>query len=246
MNDDELKKMVAHLAKIHNVTTEHMVAEISGEDPPEVESADTRQDGETEAATETPKKRGGIHWTAVICSLVVVGVLVGIVIIGGMKFLNGPAEAKAGTTSTQEGVTPTPVPKSNELTGLYIDLTYPGEFDQVQSVKSNQAALEQFNITSLANYRRQISISVFPLPSGHLKDDSSYEYRVENPSLYTQTASSVDGEPVALMTKSDNTEQTLFWSHDGKELIIAITSTDPTDNVKSFMASIMPTLRWKQ
>jgi hypothetical protein len=257
MSDDELKQMVQHLAKIHGVTPEHLVAEVAGEhfpledEGPEEDVVDavdeSTGDGEIPKVIPEVKKKGKIHWVSWSVSLVIVGCVLGVIIIIFMKFLNGPATAQATPLTATQGI-PTPEPKAGngQLSGLYITMQYPGVFDQVSRVKNDNSALEQYNITSSGNYREQISVDVSQLPSGGLNDDSSYRYRSINPDLYTPSKATLQGEPVVLMTKSDNTEQTLFWVHGGYELIIAITSSDVTDNVKAYMSAIMPTIRWKQ
>ncbi len=198
-------------------------------------------DNNEELATIRPRRR----WRRWVFYRVIIGVIVGFVIVGIIKLLNDPV---VGTALPQKQFVASPTPKAglNELAGLIIDLNYPSAFDQVSRVSSSPSALEQYVISSKAQYRRSIAVSVFNLPSGNLDDDSSYKYRLINPSLYKASAGAVKTEPVVLMAKNDHTELTMFWAHGGKLVIVAITSTASGDDVNTFMQAIMPTVRWRQ
>ena len=196
---------------------------------------------ETNAPPEPRRRR---HWLRYVIILVLVGAVIGFVLVALIKLLNDPV-VSAGTTAVV-AQTPAPAtPSLNTLTGLTIEMNYPSSFDEVARVSNTSSAIEQYVISSKAEYRRSIAVTVFPLPTNKVDDDASYKYRLINPDLYTLTTAKVGSEAVSLMTKSDHTERTLFWAHGGKLLIVSITSTASGDNVNDFMSVVMPTIRWR-
>jgi hypothetical protein len=227
MNDDELRRRVRHAAELHGVSTREVAAEI--EHDPDLDDG-TREDDEAldqyEAAdTEAgvPKSRGWGRRVAWLISLVVVGGMVGAAIVFMMKFLNGPVEAQA----------------------INILMTYPGEFDQVSRVKTDQQSLEQYNLGSKSNFRHMIAVDVRPL-NGVMSDDASYRIRQIHPEDYKQSVDVIGGEPVALMTKTNGQEVTLFWAHGGKYLLtVSLTTSDTRDNLQNWMKIIKTSLRWR-
>jgi hypothetical protein len=199
------------------------------------------------AASEAPieaDERSRPWWRWFI-GMVAIGVALGIVLVLAYRFVNGPVSASASGIALPT-VTATPTPKpTNHLTGLDIEFDYPGIFDELGHVNNDAQAVEQYNISSKADYRRVIAVSVHPLPSGSLAEDSNYRYRQNNPSIYTETKGKIGTAVVVLMTKTDKTEQTLFWVNNKRIAIFAITSTVPHDDVLSFMQFVMPTIGWR-
>jgi hypothetical protein len=251
MNDDELRRRVRHAAELHGVSTREVAAEI--EHDPDLDDG-TREDDEAldqyEAAdTEAgvPKSRGWGRRVAWLISLVVVGGMVGAAIVFMMKFLNGPVEAQAKVLAHEQTAsiaTPAP-PATNELSALNILMTYPGEFDQVSRVKTDQQSLEQYNLGSKSNFRHMIAVDVRPL-NGVMSDDASYRIRQIHPEDYKQSVDVIGGEPVALMTKTNGQEVTLFWAHGGKYLLtVSLTTSDTRDNLQNWMKIIKTSLRWR-
>lgn len=191
-----------------------------------------------------PSKWGPrVAWTL---SMTAIGAIVGVVIVLGMKFIDGPVEAtQSGPTLAKAQAAATPAPESALLGGLTFELSYPGVFDQVGTVKNGPHAIEQYNIGSKASYSRLIAVSVMDLPSNNPEDDSSFRYRQTTPQTYTSGNLTVHGEPAAMFTKNDRTERTFFWAHKGRLLTVSITSSDPHDDIEAYMALIVKTARWK-
>ena len=207
--------------------------------------ADTLGAPAVNPAASSRRPRAG-HRAAWVLSLAVMGIIVGVVVVGAMKFLNGPVVAAGGPTLAQAQAKSLPKPTTNQLAGLYFDMTYPALFDQVGQLKNDSQALEQYNISSKKDYRRVMAVSVRPLTSNLLDDDSSYKFRRISPKDYEERSDKLGGEAVAVMSKLDHTEVTLFWAHQGRLLTIAITSSNPNDVVADYMKAVETTLRWRQ
>ena len=207
--------------------------------------------GESEpGGLEEPAERKRGKWGKRVgwfLAMSAMGVVVGVVIAAGMKFIDGPVSASANSTTLAQAVaTPSTSPHEGELSGLYVDVKYPGVFDQVKQVKNNAHSYEQYVVSSSSDYSRTIAVDVEPLPSGLLNDDSSYRVREIAPSDYTLRSDKIGGEPVGIFSKTDKTEQTLFWAHKGNEVTVAITTTNPQDNLADFMKTVETGLRWRQ
>jgi hypothetical protein len=189
-----------------------------------------------------PRWGGRVAW---LVSMTAIGGVLGVLIVMGMKFIDGPVVVKPETSLKVLQASATPKPSVSELAGLYVDLVYPGVFDQVGQVKNDAQALEQFNISSKSDYSRTIAVSVRKLPSNNVNDDSGYRFRLINPQDYTQKVDKLNGEVALVMAKTDKTERTLFWAHKQMILAVSITSNNPHDDLEAFMATIESKLRWR-
>jgi hypothetical protein len=234
MNDDEIRRRMRSAAELHGVSPREVAAEIVGDEPEETD--------------EEPKRRGKGYWVAWSTSMVVMGVMTGGLIVAAMKFVNDPVVASGKVLSEAEkSAAPAPeTAKTSRLAGLNIELVYPGMFDQLAQVKSDPQVIEQYTLSSKNNFRHLLAVEVRPLVSGGLDDDASYRVRKIHAGEYVETGDRSGDEKIAIMTKADKTEQTLFWPHKGKLLTISLTSTDPKDDLPSIMGVIKGALRWKQ
>ena len=198
------------------------------------------------AALPEPERRSA-HWLGWSVVSVTLGVIIGFGMVGYLKYVDGPVESKPSKSLAEvhKSVAPTPVPP-NLLSGLAIEFQYPSIFDTLGQVKNDKQALEQYNIGSKADYSRTIAVDVRPLTSGQLEDDSSFRFRQLNTTDYTITPDKIGAEPVMLADKHDKSERTLFWAHQGKEVTVALTSTNPRDDLVTIMAGIKSSLRWRQ
>lgn len=176
--------------------------------------------------------------------LVFVGAVVGVAIVGVIKLANDPVNAAVTPANLKASIQPTPMPMGH-LSGLVVDLDYPGAFNQVAQLKTDNGAAEQYRLGSSGSYRRVITVDVRGLASGRLVDDASYRLRQLQPDVYSQSTRTVAGQAVVVMTKLDKSEDTFFWLHSGKLLIVAITSTEAGDHPDAFLDAMLPTVRWK-
>jgi hypothetical protein len=177
--------------------------------------------------------------------LVFVGAGFGLSIVVLLQFVNGEVGTSNTISTVQKSLAPKPI-TPNLLSGIDVEMQYPGIFDQVSHVKNDATALEQYNMGSNSDYRRSIAVSVRKSESNRLNEDSSYRFRMNSTDTYRESKSSIGKESVSIMTKIDRTEQTLFWLHGGKVLAVAITSTNPKDDVAAIMAVVQPSIRWRQ
>jgi hypothetical protein len=203
-------------------------------------------DDTSEEAPVARKSRVGAR-VAWFMGLAGAGVVIGLAISMGMKFIDGPVNAKPPVSLAVLQSSPTPTPPAGELSGLYIDIKYPSIFDSVSQIKNDANSLESYVISSSSDYRRTIAVSVRKLPSGNIADDSSYKFREISPETYTQLPQKApDGSVMYLMKKTDNSEQSLFWVHKTMDLNVSVTSSNAKDDLGAYMALIMPRLVWKQ
>ncbi len=195
---------------------------------------------------QTQRRNGrGSRRKAWWITMIIMGVMVGGVVIMILKYTSAPVTVDLSRAEPSLKPTPTPFNGHGLLTGLYVSLEYPGEFDQVSRVVTDPTALEQYNIGSKASYRRTITVNVRKLESGSLDDDASYKRRLLYPKEYTEAKQAVTGANVSVMTKTDGHEQTLFWAQGGKLLTVSATSTEMGDNVAAILAVARETVRWR-
>lgn len=265
MSDDDLHRMVAHLAKLHGVTPEHMLDEAMGEaahherpgarvavaaDGSEVALATTDEeweDADEDEEEADPKEQRRGRRAGWIAAMVIMGVCIGLLAVGIIKFMNAPSEA--AIKPSLNGVPPataSPVAPATELlAGLDVSFSYPGIFNQVTRVKNDPSATEQYDIGSKSNYRRLITVEVTPLENGDLTNNSSYRVRQIHPDTYKQSTEQIGGGPVVFMTNVNGQEQVMFWVHKSELLMVAATSSDPDDKVVNFIATIKGSVKWK-
>jgi hypothetical protein len=67
-----------------------------------------------------------------------------------------------------------------------------------------------------------------------------------HPTDYKESADRSGTETLAIMTKTNGREQTLFWAHKGKLLTISATSSDPNDDMAAIISTIKGNLKWRQ
>jgi hypothetical protein len=173
---------------------------------------------------------------------ITIGAAIGFAIVFFLKYVTGPAQ---GTIIYKARVEATPTPKPpNAFSGQYAAFQYPGVFDTVAIVKTGVAEVEEYNIGSTSNYRRTLAEAVRPLPSGNPEDDASYKLRTTKQEQYTMSTIKIQGDTVYLATRYDNQEQTLFWPHKGRLLVVAIVSSDNGDDVVEMMKLVTNSVRW--
>ncbi len=200
----------------------------------------------TEITPRRSRNIGGrVAWTM---GMAAIGVVVGVIICAGIKFIDGPVDGtpKVSLAQIQADAATNATPKPSELAGLYVLLMYPSVFDKVGQIKNDAHSIEQYNIGSSKDYSRMIAVSVRALDSGKLNDDSGYRFRTLNPTDYVPRTEKIGTEPAVIMAKSDKLEQTLFWAHNKYVVSVSITSNNPRDDLVAYMKQITSTLRWRQ
>jgi hypothetical protein len=181
-----------------------------------------------------------------LMAMITIGVAVGIIAIVFIKFVNGPVSSGAIASTPTPTTRPAAVKSGlSELSGINFDMSYPAAFDQISSMKPDPQMVEQYYISSKAEYSRSLAVSVREWAAGVADEDASYRFRALHPDVYTERRDKMNGLPLILMFKKDKTEATMFWAHNGKLLTVAVVSTKPTDSVEDFMKVIESNIRWK-
>jgi hypothetical protein len=194
------------------------------------------------------KRRGRWYWIRWSSGMVAIGLVAGVVLVLMMKLVNGPVSAGATPDSLEAArASAAPTPATNILNGKSVALSYPSVFDTVSNKSDDPSAKgDQYYISSKSSQARGLVVTAFGLASRQLNDDSSYKFRTIHPELYAASTIKRGAEQIVVMTKKDHTEVTAFWVHGDRDLNIALTSTDPKDNLTEFMDTIIPSIRWKQ
>src|SRR5687768_16084211 len=156
--------------------------------------------------------------TIIGCSLL--GLAFGAVIVALLKFVDGPVTSTAAIPTVDEArraAEPTAQPPAL-LQGLHVVLNYPARLDALAQVKTNNNALEQYNLGSNQDYRQSAMVTVSKAPPDGLNGDSSYRLRQIQSDTYKPSTETVAGSKAIIMRKVDGTEETLFVIAGGKLL----------------------------
>lgn len=246
MTDEEMRKMVHHLAELHGVTPEHFVKTVAEGREPEEEHHP--QAVEAEAEGEQGGRRRLMR-PGVLLTLGVVGAVFGFCIVFFLHYVNGsvsagPDEAKVlGDAKASMAPSPSVVPS---IKGLHISFSYPQVFADSRPVRDQKEGLEGYlllehDVTAGA----QIAVDVSKLPSGLLDDNSGYKWRTAVSKDYDPpTPAKVMGEPAEIIVKKDGSEHTLYWAHAGMLVTVAVTSTSGGD-LAGYLKTVQDSLRWQ-
>ena len=245
MTDDELKKMVRHLAEIHGVSPEAVIETVAEGHEPE-----GGFDAVGEVVEDEEPERRKLWRPGVWVMLGGVGAVFGLCIVILLNFVNGSekvgpdvnkvlGEAKA-SIAPSPGVLP-------EIKGLHITFSYPNGFGNASPVRDKNAGLEGYVLnTQAVGHGGQIAVQVVKLPSGQLDDNSGYLWRTTVSKDYERPLpTKVLDEPAQIIKKKDGTEQTLYWPH-AKMLVLVSVTTSSGGDVASYLNTVQTSLRWLQ
>jgi hypothetical protein len=175
------------------------------------------------------------------------GVTLGFIICFGIwafHFIDGPVAAGAAMVDPNKADVAVVV-KPRTLQGLNFELQYPGAFDLTSRLNNDKLALEQYNIGQSSKKQFTMALSVHPLESGLLNDDSNWRIRALDTKSYVTNNEKLHDETVGIMSRVDKTEKSLFWVHKGKVLIVSLSTNDPNEDLPGILAVIKPTIRWR-
>lgn len=228
--------MVQHAAELHGVPVKEVIDTVLDEDEEDEDFDDE------DSLDDAPKRHVGAWITTLV-----IGCLFGLGIVFLIHWAEESDTSGPATTTVQaaeQSLEPTPTPAAlPSITSKYITFSYPSLFNTVREEQNIPNSEERYIIESTADYRREIAVEV----EGNtptVGDDSGYQYRTLNPSLYQPEDTKVDGEPAVIMVGTDGTERTLYWAHAGSVVIISLTDTTGADNLAAFMDTIVGSLRW--
>jgi hypothetical protein len=239
MSDEELHRMVEHLAKLHGVSGQEVVDTV-------LDHHDDDHGSLADEADDLDEPKGRRRWVGpvatlgIVAAVFVAGVMV-LMHIAGTADKTGPT-ADATMQQLKKSIAPTPaLPQT--FTSKYISFSYPGAFDAVRELDNWPSTLERFAIGSKSDYHRSIMVEV-EKDTAHLDDDSNYRFRTLNPDQYKPVNVRLpNGEAAVVMVKNDSTEQTLFWVHAGNCVVLSVTS-DGTDDLGSYLKVVEGSLKW--
>ncbi|HEY2003917.1 MAG TPA: hypothetical protein VGH44_02270 [Candidatus Saccharimonadia bacterium] len=245
MTDDEMRKMVHHLAELHGVTPEHFVKTVAeGKEP---EDGHNREVAEAEVE-EGEGRRRRLWRPGVWVTLGVVGAVFGFCIVFLLNFVNGAVSAGPDQSKVLGEAKASIAPSSSVLPsikGLHISFSYPQTFSDSRPVRDIKAGLEGYVLLQHDGSGAQIAVTVSKLPSGQLQDDSGYLWRTAVSKDYEPASpTKVLGEPAEIMVKKDGSEHTLYWAHAGMLVTVAVTSTSGGD-LAGYLRTVQDSLWWQ-
>jgi hypothetical protein len=191
-----------------------------------------------------PPRRRRPRWVGFVMVMAFVGTVLGVLVVLGLKYADGPAVGDIHTLAT-----PTPSPSvvpgqtMQLLDGTYYSLKYPSVFDTVAHKPDDHIFADQYNISSQRDYHRLLTVSVHHFDYSY-DEDSDYRSRLIKG--YQTFKSQSAGEEVYEMVNPGGGERTIFWPHKGWMLELSVTSTSSRDDLADMIAKIKPTIRWKQ
>jgi len=176
-----------------------------------------------------------------------------LVLIGGggwyvyQKTLTGPAVGTVMASAT--ATDPKPQVELEQFDGTYFSFVHPMNFiEQVAKPQPNLNDIEHHTFLSTAMTSQYLTTIVEKFTSTNLSDDSSYNMRFQNPKKYQRKILVVKNEQVTVFTTDDGTqfEQSAFWLHGGKLLIMTLTglSGDNQVTINEFTAMVQ-SLVWR-
>jgi hypothetical protein len=248
---EEDRKWVEQAMLKHDVAAEEVVHAVFNEPDEELdgysdaeELYDGVDDGRYEDYGETYERERHRSRVGIVATLMTIGGVFGLVIVGFMYLANsadsaGPS-ADSGLEALKQSIQPTPSANPT-LNGNHIAFTYPAAFDVVSRPKEPWANNdEQYALSSKLDYRKTIEVYVEQVATPMM--DSGYLVRSQQKSDYTASAIKVMGEPATVMVRNDLTERTLYWEHAGNLVIMSATGSG--NDMAGWINMIAASLRW--
>jgi len=186
------------------------------------------------------------RWVGFVMATAFIGTVLGVLIVLGLKFADGPAVGDVLKADVTPGPSAgaTPAETMQLLEGTYFSLKYPSVFDTVSHKPDGPIFLDQYNLSAQKDYRRLLTISVHKFEYD-LKGDSDVASRILHNYKLTENKA-VAGDTVYTMTNPAGGETSVFWDHKGLVLEVSATSSTSNDDVAGYIAKILPTIRWRQ
>lgn len=177
--------------------------------------------------------------------LVVLGLIGGG--IGIYKAINGSATGTLSQTTLKPAATAAPsAPVS--VSGNYVSFSRPADYTPIAGDKLSDALFENF---AYANRKllpaADLYVSVVPLPSGNLADDSSYHFRQLNPDKYQPEAWDVGGVQVPLMDQTGGGFYKVAYVAHGSlaaEVALSCGSSANDSTLNNDLKTVLTSLKW--
>ena len=173
--------------------------------------------------------------------IIIAVAIVVLIIIAVIVFLS--VSSSKGTITTQYYNNQNQ-PKYQTLNGKTFSLQYDKRY-AVGIPDSHNSDIEDYMLIADTIYDKRLAVSVAPLPTGRLTDDSAYNLRLVHPELYQPQTQQTPGGTATIFTKPDGSEETVFIQHPGIIIALAFTTTGATDKLTPEVNHLLGTFRWK-
>jgi hypothetical protein len=135
------------------------------------------------------------------------------------------------------------------VSGSYASFNYPTALrpKKQQPVSGSTLAAYSYEYPGTGSWELAISINI--LAAGSKNSDSGYYARIENPNKYRETATSINGVPVIIMTDTQTAgySKVAFLFHNSESADIALSSNSTQDQTlldKTF-SQVIGSWQWK-
>jgi hypothetical protein len=190
------------------------------------------------------------RWRKWLISGIVTSVLV-IVAISIVRMGNAPAEGRVVQSNQSEASTQTRQSDKTLETDFYT-LSYPGEYEPQENPSKGagqvdlQVLVQHLQKGGFSSIRASLGIEV--LPVGGVQEMSPYKLYKAFPHQYKLVSKQLGTDMGYIAEKyDDGTLKTVLWPHEGKVLVIAMSSqtTGNTPDFDRFIDKVIASLVWK-
>ncbi|HXH27163.1 MAG TPA: hypothetical protein VNG90_04670 [Candidatus Acidoferrum sp.] len=134
------------------------------------------------------------------------------------------------------------------ITGVYVSFTVPSSMQVTPNSKMIGPVIETHNFAYRDVETWNLAITVLSVPSGNLKDDSSYSYRKQHPDVYQESHTIIANQPVTIMADktSGGFKQVAFLVHGGRVADISLYGDDASgvDKLKTTLMMVITSWQW--
>jgi len=209
------------------------------------------------AEKEGVTKRKRFAWLTKKRKILLVCILLGLVGLWfAWKQITAPATGTAVVTDASKSLKNSSksakTPGATEIKTGYFELNLPTGY-RIQATSSSVPGLlyQKTLIKPSTMGSVVIAIGLKNLPDGGLQGDTSYQLRVKNPTRYTMTSETINGQPIVLASDSQAGSITAFIARGGYLATVSASSgvSNPTnDNNETQRKALQPVLeawRWR-
>lgn len=160
-----------------------------------------------------------------------------------ISWINRPAIGVVTASDQRPFVAVTP-PQPVPYKGTYVRFSHPGDVILQPQDLSQTGMLERHVWKSRGVSAGYLTLTVSRLPSGSLDDDASYTMRRLHPEKYQLRTESRYGERLVVATDNGESQQTAFWPHAGKLLIMSYDSSSLTPDIVAQFQAMLNSVVW--
>lgn len=165
-----------------------------------------------------------------------------------IKWLGGPSEGKISSPSNSQATNSdqSPKPEYTRLDGKYISFAYSKAY-RLEKGDTSAVILEAYRLITTAKgigFSRTIALTVFDLPESKLANNSGYKIRKDNPALYKETVSQINGNKVIFFTKTDEPATVAFCQRGNRLATIGFSGSTQSPGAQSEYDYVINSLEW--